>query len=148
MAGFFSSFAISASGLTAERLRLDLIANNIANMNTTGTPDDPSNPPYRRRIPLFAQILKQEEETGASQPFFKGAGVRVTKVLEDNNPPRLVYEPTHPDADERGYVAYPNINVVNEMVNMITATRAYEANVTALNAAKDMALKALEIGRG
>jgi len=147
MAGFFSAFAISASGLTAERLRLDLIANNIANMNTTGRPNDPANPPYRRRIPLFAQILKQEEDSGVSRPVFKGAGVRVTRVLEDSNPPRLVYDPSHPDADEKGYVAYPNINVVNEMVNMITATRAYEANVTALNAAKDMALKALEIGR-
>ncbi|OPX92798.1 MAG: Flagellar basal-body rod protein FlgC [Pelotomaculum sp. PtaB.Bin104] len=148
MAGFFSAFAISASGLTAERLRLDLISNNIANMNTTGRPNDPNNPPYRRRIPLFAQILKQEEDAGASQPLFRGAGVRVTKVLEDSNPPRLVYDPSHPDADEKGYVAYPNINIVNEMVNMITATRAYEANVTALNAAKDIALKALDIGRG
>ncbi|MDF9409297.1 flagellar basal body rod protein FlgC [Pelotomaculum isophthalicicum JI] len=148
MAGFFTSFAISASGLTAERLRLDLISNNIANMNTTGRPNDPNNPPYRRRIPLFAQILRQEEDAGVSQPLFSGAGVRVTKVLEDSNPPRLVYDPSHPDADEKGYVAYPNINVVNEMVNMITATRAYEANVTALNAAKDIALKAMEIGRG
>lgn len=148
MAGFFSAFAISASGLTAERLRLDLISNNIANMNTTGRPNDPNNPPYRRRIPLFAQILKQEEVADVSQPQFSGAGVRVTKVLEDNNPPRLVYDPSHPDADEKGYVAYPNINIVNEMVNMITASRAYEANVTALNAAKDIALKALEIGRG
>jgi len=148
MGGFFSAFAISASGLTAERMRLDLISNNIANMNTTGRPNDPANPPYRRRIPVFAQILEQAEDTGTSRPLFRGAGVRVTRVLEDNNPPRLVYDPTHPHADEKGYVAYPNINIVNEMVNMITATRAYEANVTALNAAKEMALKALEIGRG
>ncbi|OPY57448.1 MAG: Flagellar basal-body rod protein FlgC [Pelotomaculum sp. PtaU1.Bin035] len=146
--GFFSSFATSASGLTAERLRLDLISNNIANMNTTGRPNDPSDPPYRRRIPLFAQVLKQAEGTSFEQSFFRGAGVRVTRVLEDSKPPRLVYDPSHPQADDKGYVAYPNINVVNEMVDMITATRAYEANVTALNAAKDIALKALEIGRG
>lgn len=146
--GIFSSFAISASGLTAERLRLDLISNNIANMNTTGRPNDPANPPYSRRIPIFSQMLEQIEDTDTLRPRFKGAGVRVTRVLEDSKPPRLVYDPSHPQADEKGYVAYPNINVVNEMVNMITATRAYEANVTALNAAKDIALKALEIGRG
>lgn len=154
MAGYFTSFAVSASGLTAERLRLDLISNNLANMNSTGRPDDPGNPPYSRKIPLFSQILKRETVTGeggAGMPLYKtpyqGAGVRVTRILEDPNPPRLVYEPTHPHADESGYVAYPNINVVNEMVNMITATRAYEANVTALNAAKDIALKSLEIGK-
>lgn len=148
MAGFFDAFAISGSGLTAERLRLDLISNNIANMNTTGRPEDPNNPPYRRKIPLFAQILEQEEYAGGPRQSFRGAGVRVTRVVADSHPPRLVYDPDHPDADAKGYVAYPNINIVNEMINMITATRAYEANVTALNAAKDMAAKALEIGRG
>lgn len=146
--GIFNSFAISASGLTAERLRLDLVSNNIANMNTTGRPNDPANPPYRRRIPVFAQMLEQVEGKDTSRPRFKGAGVRVARVLEDDKPPRMVHDPSHPHADEKGYVAYPNINIVNEMVNMITATRSYEANVTALNAAKDIALKALEIGRG
>lgn len=147
MAGYFTSFAISGSGLTAERLRLDLISNNIANMHTTGRPDDPSNAPYTRKIPLFAQILRQEEGSSGLYAQFKGAGVRVTRVVEDPNPPRLEYDPSHPDANAAGYVAYPNVNIVNEMVNMITASRAYEANVTALNAAKDMALKALEIGK-
>lgn len=146
--GVFSSFAISASGLTAERLRLDLISNNIANMNTTGRPNDPANPPYSRKVPVFSQMLEQIEGTDTLRPRFRGAGVRVARVLEDDKSPRLVHDPSHPHADEKGYVAYPNINVVNEMVNMITATRAYEANVTALNAAKDIALKALEIGRG
>ena len=147
MAGYFSSFAISGSGLTAERLRLDIIANNIANMNSTGRMGDPYNQPYRRKIPLFAQVLQKETPAGRGQSGYRGAGVRVTTILEDSNPPRLVYDPSHPHADERGYVSYPNINVVNEMMNMITASRAYEANVTALNAAKDIALKALEIGR-
>ncbi len=146
--GVFDSFAISASGMTAERLRLDLASNNIANMNSAGRPNDPSNPPYRRKIPIFVQMLEQTGGQGLQRPGFSGAGVRVARVLEDNNPPRLVHDPSHPLADDRGYVAYPNINIVNEMVNVITATRAYEANVTALNAAKDIALKALEIGRG
>ncbi|TEB11161.1 flagellar basal body rod protein FlgC [Pelotomaculum propionicicum] len=146
--GVFDSFSISASGLTAERLRLDLTANNIANMNSTGRPNDPANPPYKRKIPIFVQMLEQAGDSGALRSQFRGAGVRVARVLDDNGPPRLVYDPSHPHADAKGYVAYPNINVVNEMVNMITATRAYEANVTALNAAKDIALKALEIGRG
>lgn len=144
--GIFNSFAISASGLTAERLRLDLIANNIANMNTTGRPNDPVNPPYSRKIPVFAQILEQVSVSPRSG--FRGAGVRVTQIVEDTQAPRLVYEPADPMADDQGYVAYPNINIVNEMVNMISATRSYEANVTALNAAKDIALKAIEIGRG
>lgn len=146
--GVFDSFSISASGLTAERLRLDLVSNNIANMNSTGRPNDPANPPYRRKLPVFAQVLEQVQAGGTLRPRFRGAGVRVVRVLEDNSPPRLVHDPSHPHADEKGYVAYPNINIVNEMVNMITATRSYEANVTALNAAKDIALKAMDIGRG
>lgn len=145
--GIFDSFSISASGMTAEKLRLDLTANNIANMNTAGRPNDPANPPYRRKIPVFAQMLEQAGNSGVLRYSYKGAGVHVTKVLEDQSQPRMVYDPTHPNADEKGYVAYPNINMVNEMVNMMSATRAYEANVTALNAAKDIALKALQIGR-
>lgn len=146
--GVFSAFAISASGLAAERLRLDLISNNIANVNTTGRPNDPANPPYRRKIPVFVQVLEKVQAGGNSRPSFRGAGVRVARVLEDSRPPRLVYDPSHPHADERGFVAYPDINIVKEMVDVITATRSYEANVAALNAAKDIALKALEIGRG
>jgi flagellar basal-body rod protein FlgC len=146
--GIFNSLAISASGLTAEKLRLDLISNNIANMNTPGRPNDPANPPYSRKIPVFAQILEQIKSSNSLRSSFKGAGVRVAQVMTDARPPRLVYEPDNPMADAQGYVAYPNINIVNEMVNMISATRSYEANVTALNAAKDIALKALEIGRG
>ncbi|BCV20806.1 flagellar basal body rod protein FlgC [Moorella sp. Hama-1] len=142
------ALAISSSGLTAERLRLDLIANNLANINTTRTP---RGGPYRRQVPVFAEKLREAMGAGPGpgpQPSqAPGQGVEVAVIAEDNTPPRLVYDPSHPDADANGYVALPNINVVNEMVDMITASRAYEANVTALNAAKAMTLKALEIGR-
>ncbi|AEF94647.1 flagellar basal-body rod protein FlgC [Desulfotomaculum nigrificans CO-1-SRB] len=144
--GLFDSFAISASGMTSERLRLDLIANNVANMNTAGRPNDPNNPVYRRRVPVFAEQLRQTMAANSTEP--RGAGVRVKAIVEDPAPPRIVHEPDNPLADQDGNVAYPNINIVNEMVDMITASRAYEANVTALNAAKSMALKALEISRG
>jgi flagellar basal-body rod protein FlgC len=135
----FDSFAISGSGLTAERLRLDLIANNIANIHTTRTAEGG---PYQRQIPVFAQRLE------AAATGFKGAGVAVTAILRDTSPPLLVHDPSHPDADAQGYVRYPNINVANEMVDMIGATRAYEANATVFEAAKDIAQRALEIGRG
>lgn len=144
--GLFESFRISASGMTSERLRLDLIANNIANMNTASRPNDPNSPVYRRKTPLFAEQLQQTMAANGIGP--KGAGVRVQAIVEDPAPPRIVNQPDHPLADEQGNVAYPNINVVNEMVDMITASRTYEANVTTLNAAKSMALKALEISRG
>lgn len=138
-----NSLGISASGLTAERLRMDLISGNIANINTTRTAEGG---PYRRRVAVFAEQLEQALRRGSSIP--QGKGVQVVGIMEDSSPPKLVYDPSHPDADEEGYVHLPNINIVNEMVDMITATRSYEANVTALNAGKSMALKALEIGRG
>ncbi len=145
--GLFDSFAISASGMSAERLRLDIVSNNLANINTAGKTDG-SVQPYRRQVPIFSQQLQQVLAERNKAYRFSGAGVRVTGIVHDPNPPRTVYEPDHPYADENGYVAYPNINVLNEMVDMMTATRAYEANVTAFNAAKSMALKALEIGKG
>lgn len=135
-----SSFAISASGLSAERLRMDLISSNIANINTTRTAEGG---PYRRRVAVFAESL--DKAINKKSP---GKGVKVAAIHQDQAPPKLVYDPSHPDANEEGYVQLPNINIVTEMVDMITATRAYEANVTALNAGKTMALKALEIGRG
>ncbi|OIQ12526.1 flagellar basal body rod protein FlgC [Neomoorella thermoacetica] len=140
------ALAISASGLTAERLRLDIIANNLANINTTRTPQGG---PYRREVPVFAERLQEAMGQLPGRPSSRapGAGVEVAAIVEDNSPPRLVYDPSHPDADANGYVHLPNINIVNEMVDMITASRAYEANVTVLNAAKAMTLKALEIGR-
>ncbi|MCW3488750.1 flagellar basal body rod protein FlgC [Dethiobacter alkaliphilus] len=133
----FKSMNVSSSGLTAERFRLDLIANNIANAHTTRSEDGG---PYQRKSAVFAEVMDGARKSGQ--------GVRVQGVSVDSTEPRLVYEPEHPDANEEGYVAYPNVNIVQEMVDMITATRAYEANVTALNASKNMFLKALEIGRG
>ena len=138
----FNSFAISASGLTAERLRMDLISSNIANINTTRTAEGG---PYKRKVAVFAEKLEQEIKKNSKAT---GKGVEVVGIYEDQSPDKLVYDPTHPDADEQGYVHMPNINIVTEMVDLITASRSYEANITALNAAKTMALKALEIGRG
>lgn len=145
----FESFGISASALTANRLWLDTISNNIANMRTAGRQNDPQRPVYRRQVPVFKENLKQAVNSLPGKEKFNSSGVRVAAVLEDTAEPRMVYEPDNPLADPAtGYVAYPNISIANEMVNMIAATRAYEANVTVLNSAKDMALKALEIGRG
>lgn len=144
----FDSFAISSSGMTSNRLWLDLITNNVVNMNTAGRPGDPNLQPYKRQVPLFAEVLESAtgDIPGKDQP--SGMGVHVSRVVEDPADPRIVHDPSHPYADEDGNVAYPNINIANEMVNMIAATRAYEASVTAVNAAKNMAIKALEIGRG
>jgi flagellar basal-body rod protein FlgC len=147
--GLFNSFNISASALSAQRIRMDVISQNIANVNTTRTADGT---PYRRKTVVF-------QEKGADVPFSQylseesrerfsiGGGVRVTGIAEDQTPFKDVYDPGNPDADENGIVKMPNVEIVTEMVNMISATRAYEANVTALNASKSMAVKALEIGR-
>ncbi len=137
---FLPGLAISGSALSAQKLRLDLVANNIANINTTRTEEGG---PYRKHMPVFEEKLQETMEEG-----FNGRGVKVSAIIQDDSPPRLEYNPEHPDANEEGFVAMPNINIVDEMVDMITATRAYQANVTALETAKQMALKALEIGRG
>lgn len=127
----FRSFDISASALTAERLRLSVIATNIANAETTRTPQGG---PYRRKEVVFVP-----RENG---------GVEVAAIQEDTTtPPRMVYDPGHPDANGEGFVAYPNVSVVNEMVDLLAATRAYEANVAALNATKSMLTSSLNIGR-
>lgn len=146
----FQAIETSASALTAERLRMDIIANNIANVNTTRTPEGG---PYRRQYPVFA--VRENIEVNGPGSFFDFLrqpqvtnGVRVVGIFEDQTPPRMVYNPNHPDANADGYVAMPNIDIVTEMVDMISAARAYEANVTVINEAKAMALKALEIGRG
>jgi len=135
------TFAISASGMTAERLRMDTIANNLANANTTRTA---AGGPYRRQVPVFAA---RERGLRSGPGGFAGAGVRVVGIRHDPGPPRLVYDPSHPDAGPDGYVAMPNVDVVREMVDLISASRAYEANVAAFNTAKSMAMRALEIGR-
>jgi len=126
-----SAFGTSASGMAAERLRLDTISSNLANINTTRTPEGG---PYRRLMTVME-----------SAP--DGRGVRVARIVQDESSSLLVYNPGHPDADADGNVAMPNVNPVLEMVDMISATRAYEANVAAFNAAKAMAAKALEIGK-
>ena len=147
--GYFSSLDVSASGLTAQRLRMDTISQNIANINTTRTEDGT---PYRRKVTLFEERVAQPGAFGshllaAIQGDSMGLGVRVARILQDDAPFKRVYEPGHPDADEDGYVSLPNVEVITEMVNMISATRSYEANVTSINATKAMCMKALEIGR-
>lgn len=146
--GFFTSLDIGASGLTAQRLRMDTISQNIANINTTRTEDGT---PYRRREVIFEERTASDSFSSmlsaASNRIASGQGVRVSKIVEDSSEFRKEYDPGHPDADENGYVSKPNVDIVTEMVNMISATRSYEANVTSINATKSMALKALEIGK-
>jgi flagellar basal-body rod protein FlgC len=129
---FFGSMNISASGLSAQRLRMDVISENIANVDTTRTANGG---PYLRKAALFQEILENAR------------GVRVAEIATDNTPGQRVYEPGHPDADADGYVRMPNVNVTTEMVNMISASRSYEANITAMNSTKAMIAKTLEIGR-
>lgn len=144
----FSSIDISATGLTAERLRMDVISNNIANVNTTRAADGG---PFRRQQVVLASRTGQSfsipglDDSGSSS--FQGSGVVASAIVQDMSPPKMVYDPTHPDADPLGYVRMPNVNIVKEMVDMMTATRAYEANATAIDAAKTMVQKALEIAR-
>jgi flagellar basal-body rod protein FlgC len=144
---FFESFGISASGMTANRLWLDLISNNVANFNTAGVPGDPDRPVYRRNVPVFAELLTEQLGSLPGNERYREGGVHVPRIIQDAAEPRMIHDPSHPYADQDGYVAYPNINIANEMVNMITAARAYDANATALNAAKDMAGRALDIIR-
>ena len=135
----------NASGMTAQRLRMDIISQNIANVNTTR---DENGEPYRRKAVVFAE----KDATPFQEVFMRtagiiGNGVKVSGIIEDSKPMRKVYDPNHPDADEEGYVTYPNVNIVQEMTDLIDATRSYEANVTAFNATKNMALKGLEVGK-
>ena len=143
----FSSFNINASGMTAQRKRMDIISNNIANVDTTRTEDGG---PYRRKMPVF-----QERNSNTFASVLKGKlkyskenGVHLSAIIEDQKPFKLIHNPNHPDANQDGYVSMPNVDITIEMVDMIDASRAYEANVTALNTLKNMAMKALEIGRG
>ncbi len=148
--GMFLGIDTSASGLTAERLRMDVISNNIANANTTRTENGGA---YHRRYVVFSPRERHAESfeenlrkaIGSNQKI--GEGVRAVSIVEDTEQGPLFYDPGHPDANEDGYVEKPNVNIVTEMVDMITAHRAYEANSTAINAAKAMALKTLEIGK-
>ncbi len=143
---FFSSMRVSASGLDAQTKRMNTISSNIANAETTRGVDGG---PYKRKDAVFQAQTDRESfgEILQDQLDEQVQGVQVTDIQDDPNPPRMVYNPSHPDANEEGYVAMPNVNTVLEMANMISAQRSYEANVTAMGAAKAMAQKALEIGR-
>ncbi len=142
----FSGMDISATGMTAQRTRLDIISENIANVNTTR---DSEGNVYKRKSVIF-----QEKEypsfsdtlTTATGGMI-GGGVKVSQIFEDESEGKKVYDPSNPDADDDGYVTYPNVNTVTEMTDMIDASRSYEANVTAFNASKNMQLKALELGK-
>jgi len=131
-------FKVSASALEAQRVRMNTIASNMANAQTTKTE---KGGPYMRKDVVFETVKIKDDPDSILE------GVRVVQVVEDKRPPILVYNPSHPDADENGYVAMPNINVIEEMVNMMMALRAYEANVKAFNISKSMYQKALELGR-
>ena len=143
----YDSFNINSSGMTAQRFRMDIISENIANANTTRTEDGT---PYVRKVVRF-------QEKGGQTPFsrilhdrldqYSGRGVKVVQVQEDTwTQMNIVYDPAHPDADENGYVTYPNVNTVTEMTNLIDAQRSYEANATAFNASKNIATRCLELG--
>ncbi len=144
--GVFSGMDISASGMTAQRTRLDIISENIANVNTTRDADGNV---YKRKSVIFQEKgYPSFDEVLLGTKGCVGKGVKITNIIEDDETEcRMVYDPSHPDADENGYVTYPNVNTVTEMTDMIDASRSYEANVTAFNASKNMQLKALEIGK-
>jgi flagellar basal-body rod protein FlgC len=147
MADFLTGMRISSSGMTAQRMRMNTIASNIANINTTQTPEGG---PYRRKDVVFESMPDAKnfsEMISGTDSKENMQRVQVSDILSDRKAPLLKYEPDHPDANSEGYVAYPNINLMEEMTNMIQSSRSYEANVTALQASKDMAMSALEIGR-
>lgn len=140
--GIFDSMQINTSGLNLERLKLDVISSNIANVNTTRTPDGG---PYLKKEVTFEESFKRQESYLTGEISNKSFGVRSTGIEENEENTKLVYEPGHPDADANGYVAYPNVDMADEMIDMITTLRAYDANVTAMNASKAMLNKALQI---
>jgi flagellar basal-body rod protein FlgC len=146
----FRSIDIAGSGLTANRLWMDTISGNLANVNTTRTPEGG---PYMRRAPVFQERLMEVTDARDERAakgwfgFHSASGVRVSSIGTDTTPPRLAYQPDHPDANEEGYVAYPNVNVVREMADMMVASRAYEANLTVVETAKSVWNGALDIMR-
>ena len=147
MSDFLKGMRISSSGMAAQRMRMNTISSNIANINTTQSPEGG---PYRRKDVVF-EAMPEARTFGdiimATDPRNDMQRVQVTDVISDRKAPLMKYEPDHPDANPDGYVAYPNINLMEEMTNMIQASRAYEANVSTMQAQKDLSLSALEIGR-
>lgn len=148
MADFLSGMRVSSSGMAAQRTRMNTISSNIANINTTRTADGSG--PYRRKD-VILEAMPDAKSFGeiimSSDPRSDVQRVQVVDVVSDTKAPIMKYEPNHPDANEEGYVAYPNVNHMEEMANMIMATRLYEANVSAMQASKEMAASALELGR-
>ncbi len=143
----FQSFNISTSGLTAQRFRMDVISENVANVTTTRTEDGT---PYTRKIVSFQekQVTSFSKVLDNTREALIGNGVKVNRVAEDTTSDYIMkYEPSHPDADENGYVSYPNVNIITEMTNLIDASRSYEANITAFDTSKAIALKGLELGK-
>ena len=132
MREMFLSLKVSASALEAQKVRLNVIASNVANVNSTKIPEGG---PYKRKDVVFRSFMYDESSVGVDIP----------RVVEDDRPPRLVFDPAHPDADASGYVSMPNVNIIEEMVNMLAASRAYEANLTLISTYKDMFLKTLDI---
>jgi len=143
---FFDALHTSSSGLSAQRTRMNVISSNLANAQTTRTAEGG---PYRRKDVVFAAQPPEQSFQNMLESKMNNAvsEVRVAEIIDDPRPAQFKYDPSHPDANEEGYVATPNVNVMEEMVNMISATRSYEAGVAAMNASKKMALKALEIGK-
>ena len=146
--GMFTSFDINASGMTAQRFRMDVISENVANANTTRTSDGS---PYVRRVVTFTEKDSQtpfHRVLNKATDRYSGKGVKIDGVYEDKETEmNMVYDPSHPDADENGYVTYPNVNIITEMTNLIDASRSYEANATAFNASKSMAMQGLNLGK-
>lgn len=144
----FNSLRAAGSALTAQRLRMDVTSSNIANAEATRTPEGG---PYKRERVVFAPVRESFnsylQPLALTQDPASNGGVQVAAIEQDDAPPKMVYDPSHPDADADGYVAFPNIDLVTEMTDMLSASRAYEANVTVINVAKNMAQKALDLGR-
>jgi flagellar basal-body rod protein FlgC len=139
-----NTFKISGSAMRAQSQRLDTISSNLANIETTSTPEGG---PYKKKSVHFQSTPLSFQNQLDNNLRQSTQGVKITKIIEDQRPPRKIYDPAHPDADKEGYVAMPNVNHMEEMVDMMSATRSYQANATVIKSAKRMALKALEIGR-
>ncbi len=141
--GMFDSFHISATALTSQRLRMDTVSANIANAQTTrGKLVEGEWQPYTRKMTVMQEAPFRQQLSAVS------GGVEVSQIVEDESPYKLVYDPSHPDSDDRGYVQMPNVDLLKEMVDLMGATRSYEANIAAMNATKAMLVKAMEIGKG
>lgn len=143
---FMSSLDISGSGMTAQKYRMNIVAQNLANANTTRTAEGG---PYRRKLVVLTEVGGQSSFASAlnSASGEMAGGVKVTEVVDDTDDFKMEYDPTHPDADENGYVSLSNVDTMEEMVDMMSASRMFESNVMAFNAMKSMATKALEIGK-